>query len=291
MMGASPWRESLVAVGVASAIPLVATWWLASRPALTATLVPRLILLAAGALLGAALFHLIPEALSDNSRERVLILVGLGVLALAALERVIHGMERPHEGEQGDNHAALGERAHLMPLGIVSDALHNAIDGALVATAFLTDPSLGVFAGVAIALHELPRELGTFALCVSGGMSARKAILVNAATGVLALLGAVGALLVGVDAERFGRLLLPFAAGNFLYLATAILVALRAPRPAPRRVVATAASPSTVALHAGGHSHDPAGETQTAGRDSPMMQGLLVATGVAMTALLAGVHS
>lgn len=259
----SPWLQSLFAVGVASAVPLVATWWLATRPLLTSALVPRLILVAAGALLGAALFHLIPEALEGNNGARVGILVGVGVLALAALERAIHAMERP---QLAHAHGTLGQRAHLMPLGIASDAVHNAIDGALIATAFLTNPGLGVFAGVAIALHELPRELGTFALCVAGGMTPRRAILVNAATGVLALLGATAALLVGVEAQRFGQLLLPFAAGNFLYLAAAILVAQH------------------------GHRHGGASEG-TSLPDSPMVRWALVAGGVAVTAILAGVHS
>ncbi len=221
------WLTSLVAVGVASAIPLAATWWLASRPATTATWIPRLIFIAAGALLGAALFHLVPEALADDSPVRVVALVALGVVALALMERAIHALERPVAGAPLDVHDPHGHPSHLMPLGIASDALHNTIDGALVATAFIADPSLGVFAGLAIALHELPRELGTFALCVDGGMSPRRAILVNAATGVLALLGAVSALLIGADAERFGTFLVPFAAGNFLYLSAAILVSRR----------------------------------------------------------------
>ncbi len=250
---ATIWATSLLAVGVASAIPLFATWWLASRPATTATWVPRLIFIAAGALLGAAVFHLIPEALDDASPGRVALLVALGVLSLALMERVIHALERPHAGA---GHEAHGHPSHLMPLGIASDALHNTIDGALVATAFLTNPSLGIFAGAAIALHELPRELGTFALCVEGGMTPRRAILVNAATGVLALLGAVTALLIGADAERFGVLLVPFAAGNFLYLSAAILQASRGKAAGDRRVQNYAlvlAGVLVTALLAGGH--------------------------------------
>lgn len=250
------WGASLAAVFVASAIPLFATWFLASRPALTSRLVPRLIMIAAGALLGAAAFHLIPESLDRVASGQVWLLTGAGVAALALLERGIHAMERPSTVSESAPHETLGHRSHLMPLGIVSDALHNTIDGALVATAFMTNPSLGAFAGAAIALHELPRELGTFALCVDGGMTPRRAILINAATGVLALLGAVIALAVGVDARRFGELLLPFAAGNFIYLAGAILIAQRRESRA-----------GTV-----------------------VMRAALVVAGVAMTAILRGQH-
>lgn len=252
----SIWGASLLAVFVASAVPLLATWFLASRPALTARLVPRLIMIAAGALLGAAVFHLIPESLASAPPLRVALLVAVGIGALAAMERTIHMMEPSNKGKGEGAHGPLGHRSHLMPLGIASDALHNTIDGALVATAFLADPSLGVFAGAAIALHELPRELGTFAICVDGGMTPRRAILINAATGVLALLGAVIALSIGVDARRFGEFLLPFAAGNFLYLAGAILVSQRHERRVGsllRRVALVAAGVAITALLRGQH--------------------------------------
>ncbi len=221
----SIWGATLLAVLIASALPLLATWWLATRPSVTTALLPRLILVASGALIGAAAFHLIPDALVEGTPARVALLVVLGALALGVLERVIHSLERPSATHAP--HAAHGHRAHLMPLGIASDALHNTIDGALIATAFVTNPSLGMFAGAAIALHELPRELGTYALCVEAGMSPRRAILVNAGTGVLALLGAALALIVGGAVQRLGVILVPFAAGNFLYLAGAILVAQR----------------------------------------------------------------
>lgn len=237
------WQGTMLAVGLASALPLAATWWLASRPRLTALWVPRLIFVASGALFGAALFHLIPEALVVSSPAWVATLVAVGIGALALMERAVHAMEpgvlaaaTAHPAPAIPIHSAHGHASHLMPLGIASDALHNMIDGALVATAFLADPSLGIFAGVAIAMHELPRELGTFALCVQGGMSPYRAILVNAVTGVLAMAGALLALAVGADAQRFGALLLPFAAGNFLYLAIAILWAKRTALRSPERL-------------------------------------------------------
>ncbi|MCC6774020.1 MAG: ZIP family metal transporter [Gemmatimonadaceae bacterium] len=249
----SIWVASLLTVGVASLLPLLATWWLAVRPAMTTALLPRLILVASGALLGAACFHLIPDALDVGSGVRVGGIVMLGILSLAALERVIHSLEPAAAAERP--HAAHGHIGHLMPLGIVSDALHNTIDGALIATAFVANPSLGMFTGAAIALHELPRELGTFALCVEAGMSPKRAILVNAGTGVLALLGASLVLLVGANAQRFGVMLIPFAAGNFLYLGGAILVAQRGRAWVgdARRGWYVVAGIALTALLAGGH--------------------------------------
>lgn len=233
-----PWNASLVAVGIASAIPLLATILLARRDDLVARWVPRLVFIAAGALLGAALFHLVPESLALHSPSDALLLIAAGAAGLALLERIVHGLE--HRDVGAAPHGAHGHRSHLMPLSIASDALHNVIDGVLIATAFLATPSLGVFTGAAIALHELPRELGTFAICVRAGMSPRRAILVNAATGVLAILGALAALLLGMRAGRFGEVLLPVAAGNFLYLSMAILWSERASLRTSRRLRAGA---------------------------------------------------
>lgn len=233
-----PWNASLLAVGIASAIPLLATILLARRDDLVARWVPRLVFIAAGALLGAALFHLIPESLALHSPGDALLLIAAGAAALALLERAVHALERRDAGSAP--HGAHGHRSHLMPLSIASDALHNLIDGVLIATAFLATPTLGVFTGAAIALHELPRELGTFAICVRAGMSPRRAILVNVGTGVLAILGAMAALLLGMRAGRFGEVLLPVAAGNFLYLSMAILWSERAGLRPSRRLRAGA---------------------------------------------------
>ena len=218
----SAWTATLVAVAIASAVPLASTVALAQRASLVDRWVPRLVFLAAGALLGAALFHLIPESLSSNGPTTVALLVLLGVVTFAVFERGFHlrGLRDPRKG---DARVGQGDLPSLVRLTIASDALHNVLDGVLIASAFLARPSLGVVTGVAIALHELPRELGTFAICVRGGMTPRRAILVNASTGVLAIAGALAALLVGARAGHVGTLLMPFAAGTFLYLAASIL--------------------------------------------------------------------
>lgn len=217
----TPWTGSLLAVAIASAIPLLTTIMLARRPQLVAFWVPRLVFVAAGALLGAAFFHLLPQSLASGGGWRAALLVVAGVMMLASLERVVHAIE-PNESLD-DPHPVHGHTSHLMPISIASDALHNLIDGVLIATAFIATPTLGIFTGAAIALHELPRELGTFALCIKGGMSPRRAILVNVATGVLAIIGAMAALSIGSHVSAFGEFLVPVAAGNFLYLAFAIL--------------------------------------------------------------------
>ena len=116
-----------------------------------------------------------------------------------------------------------GTSPSRLVLTVGSDALHNLIDGILVATTFLEQPTLGVITAVAVALHEVPRELGTFALCVAGGLSIGRSLAITVFTAIVAVLGAVLVVLIGPSITAFGVALVPFAAGNFLYLAGSII--------------------------------------------------------------------
>ena len=224
----APWANGLVAVALVSAIPMAVMLVLSAQPARVHRLVPRLVPLAAGALLGAAAFHLIPESpTGDASRAAVAAMMGTGLVAFLALDRWLHRGVPPMvvggsgAAEWGD--VAAAQRAHqLLPLTMAGDALHNVVDGMLVAAAYLDNPSLGLLTGAAIALHELPRELGTFAILVRGGTSVRGALLFNALTALGAVGGAVATLAIGTHVTAFAAAMVPFAAGNFLYLAAAI---------------------------------------------------------------------
>lgn len=212
----TPAQQSLVAVGVASAIPVLGTLLFAAGARRFVGWIPRLVPFAAGAIVGAALFHIVPEALERSSRIRVAITVLAGMALFALVERVTHGTHGAHTGEDG-------AARRLLPLSIASDALHNLIDGVLIATTFLTEPALGVITAVAVATHEVPRELATFALCIAGGLSIGRALLVNAATAGVALLGAMAVIMAGQVAADAAARLLPFAGGAFLYLAGTIV--------------------------------------------------------------------
>ncbi|MBC7895916.1 MAG: ZIP family metal transporter [Cytophagaceae bacterium] len=221
------WSASLTAVALVSAIPL-AVMLLVSWPATgLQRVIPKLVPVAAGALLGAAVFHLLPEALSagDNmARVMATLVLGMGVFYL--VDRLAHRHERPEfSAERATDAEALRSARGLVPLAMAGDALHNVIDGMLIAAAFINDASLGLLTGAAIALHELPRELGTFALLVRSGMSVRRALAFNALTAAGAIAGAVATLALGTRVSGVGTALIPFAAGNFLYLAAAIAMA------------------------------------------------------------------
>jgi zinc and cadmium transporter len=132
------------------------------------------------------------------------------------VDRVAHRASVPRQNVSG---VASGR----LLLTVASDGLHNLIDGILIATTFLEQPALGVITAGAVALHEVPRELATFALCVAGGLTIRRSLLLTVATAMLAIAGAILVVSLGPVISSLGFALVPFAAGTFLYLAGSII--------------------------------------------------------------------
>jgi zinc and cadmium transporter len=255
---AAIWRDTLLAVLAVSALPLAGMAVLAWREQAVRLAAPLLVCFAVGALLGAALFQLIPEAYDDAPGRgplgglRVPLLVALGYGTFHLLEWVLHTAHGHHDPARaapgcaahagaGVVAGAAGRRRALVALNLLGDALHNLLDGMLIAATFLVDPAVGLLTTVAVSLHEVPRELGSFGVFVHAGVTARRALGYNVATGLLAVVGAVATLLVGARAAGVARALLPFAAGNFLFVAGSLLVPLLR-RPGAPRVLALRAA-------------------------------------------------
>lgn len=213
----TPGQQSIVAVAIASAVPLAGTLLFAAGARGLVAMAPRLIPFAVGAMLGAAVFHLLPDALARaTDREAVLLVAAAGFAAFAIVDQLAHRAA-------GLRTSSSGRASGRLFLTIASDGLHNLIDGILIATTFLEEPALGVITAAAVALHEVPRELGTFALCLSGGLSIRASLAITAATAVVAIFGALLVVSLGPAVSSLGLALVPFAAGNFLYLVGSIL--------------------------------------------------------------------
>jgi zinc and cadmium transporter len=213
----TPQQQAILAVGIASTVPIAGTLLFAAGARALADVIPKLVPFAVGAMVGAAVFHLLPEAFSrDTNDAAVGLLAVAGLVTFALVDRMAHRAIDPKAKPNGTSSSRL-------VLTVGSDALHNLIDGILVATTFLEQPTLGVITAVAVALHEVPRELGTFALCVAGGLSIGRSLAITVFTAIVAVLGAVLVVLIGPSITAFGVALLPFAAGNFLYLAGSII--------------------------------------------------------------------
>ena len=109
-------------------------------------------------------------------------------------------------------------------LVLVGDSLHNALDGVLIAAAFLSSPQLGAVTTLAVAAHEIPHRVGDFAILVQAGLSRPRALLLNLATGLASVLGAVVAYFGLRETQRALPYALAFAAAGFLYIAVAGLI-------------------------------------------------------------------
>ena len=107
---------------------------------------------------------------------------------------------------------------------MTGDAIHNFVDGALIAAAFMLDFHAGVMVTLAVILHEIPQEIADFGVLLYAGLSKTKAILYNLLTALTAVIGALVIYFFGTNITEILPLVIAFAAGNFIYLATADLI-------------------------------------------------------------------
>lgn len=222
----SVWFRTLLAVALVCAVPLVVTILLARNERLVRAMLPNLLSFGVGVLIASAGMHLLPEALSKSAPLVVLATAVAGFLLFAGMEWLLEQHDHGHVhglamGVPHHEHAPKAGRS-LLPMAFGADVLHNFLDGILIAATFMVRPELGVLTALAIGLHELPRELGTFGLFVHGGLTPKRAVLFNALTAVFAMAGAGLTLLLGTAAEQLAVAILPFAAGSMLYIAATV---------------------------------------------------------------------
>jgi zinc and cadmium transporter len=174
-----------------------------------------LVALAAGSLIGGAFFHMIPAGLSNVANEtHVWLLVILGFSMFLGLEQFLHWHHC---------HRARADcKQPLTYLILLGDGLHNFIGGLAIAGTFLIDIRLGITSWLAAAAHEVPQELGDFGVLVHGGWRKGRALIFNMISGLTFLIG--GLVSYAASSTFDVSYLIPFAAGNFLYIGAVDLV-------------------------------------------------------------------
>ena len=174
-----------------------------------------LVALSAGSLLGGAFFHMIPESIEKIGNDlSVYIYVVAGFTFFLLLEQLLHW----HHCHREDT-ACKKPQTYLILIG---DGIHNFIGGIAVAGTFLIDIRLGISTWLAAAAHEIPQEIGDFGVLVHGGLSRKKALLYNFLSALTFLLG--GLLTYLLSFSEWIYYLIPFAAGNFIYIGASDLV-------------------------------------------------------------------
>ncbi|MDI1275909.1 ZIP family metal transporter [Methylobacter sp.] len=199
---------------------------------------PHGISFAIGALLAVAFWGLIPEAFAQIKPEQFQALSGTilaGVLGFFVLEKLLiwrhchsgdceaHGDEDEHEHDHGHSHSH-GMAKSAGALIILGDGIHNFVDGVLIAAAFLTDVHLGIVTSLAVAAHEIPQEVGDFAILLHSGYSKSKALFYNMLASLTTVLGGVLAYFGLEDLHDSLPYFLALAASSFIYIAVADLI-------------------------------------------------------------------
>ncbi len=167
----------------------------------------------AGALIGDAFIHLIPEAV-EQSGFGLTISISLisGILLFFVLEKFIHWRHC--------HHPTCKEHPHPFAyMNLVGDAFHNFIDGAVIAGSYLVSIPLGFATTIAVLLHEIPQEIGDFSVLIHGGFKVKKALIMNFLTALTAVLGCITSLFIGSMIDNYTIFLIPFTAGGFIYIA------------------------------------------------------------------------
>ncbi len=180
--------------------------------------VPVFISVAVGALLGDAFIHLIPEALTESSETTTvsLLIIG-GILSFFVLEKFLHWH---HHGEDA-------EASHVHPVGklvLVSDGIHNFLDGVIIAASFMVSIPVGIATTLAVILHEIPQEVGDFAVLLHAGYTKKRALVLNFLSALSALLGGALFFAIGELSASLTAYFVPLTAGGFIYIAVADLI-------------------------------------------------------------------
>jgi zinc and cadmium transporter len=211
------WIYALISVFLVSIISLVGILTLSINPKTLRSILIYLISFSAGALLADAFLHLIPEV-SENGLSIVSSFIILsGILSSFLIEKIINW-----------RHCHLPiTKTHIHSfayMNLIGDSVHNFIDGLIIGASFLINTTVGISSTIAIIFHEIPQEIGDFGVLIHGGFKIKKALIFNFLTATFAILGAIIALLIGNFTQDLTMFLIPFAAGNFIYIACSDLI-------------------------------------------------------------------
>lgn len=204
--------QILIAVFIVSIISLIGNLFL--FPKFLKKALFFMVAFSAGALLGAAFLDLLPEALESGFKQSTSIFILIGILSFFIIEKFLHW-----------HHHHTGNEIHAFAyLDLIGDAVHNFTDGIIIAISFMSSTTLGLVTTLAVIAHEIPQEIGDFALLIYGGFSVAKANFFNFLTALTAFLGALLAYFYSSHIQNSNVYMTAFAVGGFIYIASTDLI-------------------------------------------------------------------
>jgi zinc and cadmium transporter len=211
------WIYSLVSVLIISLVAFVGLITLSIKAEKLKKVLIYFISFSAGALFGGAFLHLLPEVSESGVGLGMSLSIIFGIVLFFSLEKLIHWRHC---------HMPI-TKTHVHPfayMNLLGDALHNFLDGVIIATSYILSVPAGIATTVAVLLHEIPQEIGDFGVLVYAGFSRGKALLMNFFTALTAVLGVAVALLAADLFEGIEIYLIGLAIGGFLYIAGSDLI-------------------------------------------------------------------
>jgi len=213
----------VVSVLVVSLVSFIGLLFVGMKEGVLGRLLMVLVAFASGSMIGAAFFDLIPEAVETGSN--VWLFIVTGIMFFFVMEKFLYWRHCHDENCQVHSFAYLN---------LIGDGVHNFVDGALIAGSFLISSSLGFTTTLAVVFHEIPQELGDYGVLVYGGLARKKALTYNFLSAATAFVGALTAYALSSQVQGLPGLLVPFAAGGFIYIAATDLMPELHKRTQPR---------------------------------------------------------
>lgn len=207
---------ALLSVSIVSLLSLLGAVFISIQRKILMQFITYTLAFSSGVLLGSTFFELLPEGV-ELFPEGVFTWTLAGFVSFFCLEKIIQW-----------HHHVEGRHAHedkpLAYLTLLGDGIHNFADGAVIAAAYLVSIPLGITTTIAIVAHEVPHELSDFLILIHSGLSNKRALLFNFLSATTAILGTVLVMVLSTEFADLERYLVPFAAGNFLYIAASDLI-------------------------------------------------------------------
>jgi len=212
------WLYSILSVLIVSLISFAGIFTLSIKIERLKLILIYLISFSAGALLGDAFIHLLPELIEESGFELATSLyILLGIVIFFILEKVIHWHHYHMPFDKEHEHP-------FAYMNLVGDGLHNFMDGLIIAASYMINPGVGIATTLAVIAHEIPQEIGDFGVLIHGGFSKSKALLLNFLSALTAVFGAIIGLILAGRIAGIEKALIPIAAGGFIYIAGADLI-------------------------------------------------------------------
>jgi zinc and cadmium transporter len=213
----SAWIYSLLSVFLISLASLIGAITIAINKERLKSILIYFISFSAGALIGDAFFHIIPELSENGLGFNASLIIIAGIICSFLIEKIIKW-----------RHCHLPiTKTHIHSfayMNIIGDSVHNLIDGLIIGASFLINSTVGFASSIAILFHEIPQEIGDFGVLIHGGFKTKKALLYNFLTALFAIIGTIISLVIGEFTQSLTLFLMPFAAGNFIYIACSDLI-------------------------------------------------------------------